>query len=259
MVSYGTSAMSQEQIAGQLVGDEAYAGRAQLRDARRGGQRASSATPTSARPTTRLGAVKLLVATLTPKGSLIPSNARGRVDLHAPRGIEIADVRDHDEPVFTGNVDLAALEALLAERKAAVVGVQCFADGQHPFSLANLRAVRAIADRHGLRLVLDVSRVIENAWYIQRHEAGQADRTIADIVKQIAKTAHVVLLDGAQDPKSQHRRPPRHRQPGRPRALHERGRASTRGSTPTAAWPGARWRSSRAASPRCATRPRCSG
>jgi tyrosine phenol-lyase len=81
------------------------------------------------------------------------------------------------------------------------VGLQCFADGQHPFSLANLRSVRALADRHGLRLVLDVSRVIENAWYIQRHEAGQADRSIAEIVKQISKTAHVIFLDGAQGPK----------------------------------------------------------
>ncbi|MRR11962.1 hypothetical protein EG835_05715, partial [bacterium] len=149
-----------------------------------------------------LGAIKLLVTTIIPKGSLVPSNSVGRIDVWTPRGIEIADVRDRYEAVFTGNVDLPQLEVLLSERKAAVVLLQSFADGQHPFSLANLRSVRATADRHGLRLVLDVSRVIENAWYIQRHEAGQAERSIADIVKQIAKTAHVVLLDGAQDPKS---------------------------------------------------------
>ena len=201
MVSYGTSAMSQEQLAGQLVGDEAYAGARNFESLSRNVTRVLGHTyvcPTH----NSLGAVKLIVATLTPKGSLIPSNARGRVDIHAPRGIEIAHVRDTSEPVFTGNVDLGKLESILSTRKAAMIGMQCFADGQHPFSLANLRAVRAAADRHGLRLTLDVSRVIENAWYVQRHEAGQADRTIADLVKQIAKTAHVILLDGAQDPKS---------------------------------------------------------
>ena len=49
-----------------------------------------------------------------------------------------------------------------------------------------------------------------------------ADRSIADLVKLIAKTAHIVLMDGAQDPHVQHRRLPRHRQPGRPRALPQR-------------------------------------
>ncbi|MCC6132761.1 MAG: tryptophanase, partial [Acidobacteria bacterium] len=148
-----------------------------------------------------LGAIKLIVATLTPKGSFIPSNAQGRIDVHAPRGIDITPLRDAAEKVFTGNFDLARLETALLERKAAIIGMQCFADGQHPASLANLREVRKVADRFGLRLVLDVSRVIENAWYIQRHEPGQSDRTIADLVKQIAKTAHIVLIDGAQDPK----------------------------------------------------------
>lgn len=200
MVSFGTSAMSQEQIAGQLVGDEAYAGARNFETLSEAVTRVLGHTyvcPTH----NSLGAVKLIVATLTPKGSLIPSNSRGRIEVHAPRGIEIADVRDHAEPVFTGDVDIPRLETLLGERKAAIVGMQCFADGQHPVSLAGLRAVRAATDRHGLRLVLDVSRVIENAWYIQRHEPGQADRSIADLVKRIAKTAHVILLDGAQDPK----------------------------------------------------------
>ncbi len=200
MVSFGTSAVSQEQLAGDLVGDEAYAG------ARNFEALAGTVTRvlghTYLCPThNSLGAVKLIVATLTPKGSLIPSNARGRVDVHAPRGIEITDLRDHAEAVFTGNVDIRRLKKLLVERRAAIIGMQCFADGQHPFSLENLSAVRVVADRYGLRLVLDVSRILENAWYIQKHEAGHADRSIADLVKLIAKTAHVVLLDGAQDAK----------------------------------------------------------
>ena len=67
--------------------------------------------------------------------------------------------------------------------------------------MENLRAVRALAERYGKRLIMDGSRVIENAWYIQRHEAGMASRSIATLVKEIAKTAHVFQIDGAQDPK----------------------------------------------------------
>lgn len=198
MVSFGTGAVSQEQLAGQLVGDEAYAGARNFETLNEVVTRVLG--PTYVCPThNTLGAVKLLLRAFAKAGQKLPSNARGRVDLHAPRGIEIQDARDHAEHLFTGNYDLAKLAELIAAAKPPFIGGQAFADGQHPFSLANLRAVRALADREGLRLVLDVSRVVENAWYIQRHEPGMADRTIAEIVKTIGKTAHVLLMDGAQD------------------------------------------------------------
>ncbi|MCP3939728.1 MAG: tyrosine phenol-lyase, partial [Actinomycetia bacterium] len=103
--------------------------------------------------------------------------------------------------MFTGNVDLDLLEQLLKGDKVAIVGLQTFADGQHPLSLENLRATRFLADRYGKRLVLDGSRIIENAWFIQRHEPGMSSRSIAGLVKEIAKTAHIFQIDGAQDPK----------------------------------------------------------
>ena len=200
MCSQGTSAFSQEQLAGQFVGDEAYAG-----------SRNFEALETAVRevlghhyvcPThNNLGSVKLIVSTMLPRGSVVPSNARTKLDVLEPMGVQYPDLRDKDEPVFTGNMDLEKLEAILKEGDVAVVGLQAFADGQHPFSLQNLRAVRVLADTHGKRIVCDASRVIENAWYIQRHEPGQADRSIAEIVKQIVKTCHIVLIDGAQDPK----------------------------------------------------------
>ncbi len=200
MCSQGTSAFSQEQLAGQFIGDEAYAG-----------SRNFEALETAVRevlghhyvcPThNNLGSVKLVVSTMMPRGSVVPSNARTKLDVLEPMGVEYPDLRDKSEPVFTGNMDLEKLEAILKEANVAMVGLQAFADGQHPFSLQNLRGVRALADAYGKRLICDASRVIENAWYIQRHEPGQADRSIADIVKQIVKTCHIVLIDGAQDPK----------------------------------------------------------
>ncbi|MCC6624922.1 MAG: tryptophanase [Deltaproteobacteria bacterium] len=200
MSSLGTSAMSQEQLAGQLVGDEAYAGAVsfeRLEAAVRDVFGFAYVTPAH----NALGCVKLVAACFVPPGTALPSNARGRLDQLGPRDVAVPDVRDAGEPVFTGNVDLARLAAVIAERRVSLVGMQCFADGQHPFSLKNLRAVRALADRHGLKLVLDASRIIENAWYIQRHEPGQDARPIADIAHEIARCAHLFQMDGAQDPR----------------------------------------------------------
>ena len=200
MCSLGTSAVTQEQVAGERIGDEAYAGSRNFEGLERVVRDVLGhhyVCPTH----NALGCVKLVVSTMVPRGSVLPSNARSRVDQLAPLGVEYPDVRDHAAPVFTGNVDLARLEAVLKAGKVALVGLQAFADGQHPFSLENLRAARSLADAHGKRLLLDGSRIIENAWYIQRHEAGQASRSIADIVRQIVKTSHIFQLDGAQDPK----------------------------------------------------------
>jgi tyrosine phenol-lyase len=200
MCSLGTSASSQEQLAGQVIGDEAYAGSRNFENLQKAVREVLGhgyVCPTH----NILGCLKLLVSTLVPPGSVLASNSRDRVDVLTPREVRVRDVRDPDEPVFTGNMELGKLEEVLEEGGVALVDCHAFADGQHPFSLANLRAARVLADRFGVRLVVDGSRVIENAWYIQRHEPGQADRTIADIVQQIVKTSHILQLDGAQDPK----------------------------------------------------------
>ena len=200
MCSLGTSAMTQEQLSGQLIGDEAYAGARnfeRLEKAVRDVLGHTYVCPTH----NVLGCVKLVTATMVPAGSILPSNSRTRIDVLTPRDVEVPDIRDHEAEVFTGNVNLKRLEELLEGERVAIVGLQAFGDGQHPFSLANLRATRALVSRYGKRLILDGSRVIENAWYIQRHEEGMAHRSIADIVKEIAKTANVIQIDGAQDPK----------------------------------------------------------
>lgn len=200
MCSLGTSAMTQEQLAGQFLGDEAYAGARNFEHLESAVQEVlghSYICPTH----NVLGCVKLVVATMVPEGSKIPSNARTRTDILTPQNVTVMDVRDTRDAVFTGNVDLQRLEDVLQQEEVAIIGLQVFADGQHPISLDNLRSVRLLADRYGKRVVLDLSRVIENAWYIQRHEAGMANVGIAQLVKDIAKSAHIVQLDAAQDPK----------------------------------------------------------
>jgi tyrosine phenol-lyase len=201
MCSYGTGAMSQEQLAGQFIGDEAYAGsrnfeslEAAVREVFGHGY----ICPTH----NLLGSVKLAVSTMAPEGSSIATNARDLSDVLTPRGLEAPYVRATDRAPFTGDLDMDLLEKTLDDGSVAFLLVQAFADGQHPFSLEGLRAVRNLADSKGVRLMVDGSRIVENAWYIQRHETGQADHSIARIVRQIAKTAHVFLFDGGHDARS---------------------------------------------------------
>ena len=201
MFSLGTSAVSQEQLAGQLLGDEAYAGAInfeRLEAAIRDVFGINYVTPTH----NILGSIKLVAETLIPKGSQIPSNGLTRVDTMEPRGVSMPDVRDHAEKVFTGNVDQAKLEGILKSAKnVALVGIQTFADGQHPISLANLKATRQLVQKHGHKVILDGSRIVENAWYIQKHEPGQEHRRVADIVKDIAQCSNIFMMDAAQDAK----------------------------------------------------------
>jgi tyrosine phenol-lyase len=200
MCSYGTGAISQEQLSGQFIGDEAYAGSRNfetLQDAVAEVFGHGYLCPTH----NILGSVKLVVSTMVPEGASVPTNALGMVDLLSPRKVAAPYVRDEDERVFTGNVELGRLAIAIQDDRVPLVLIQAFADGQHPFSLANLREAKALAEKKGIRLMVDGSRIVENAWYIQKHEHGQADRSIAEIVKQIAKTSHVFLFDGGQDAK----------------------------------------------------------
>jgi tyrosine phenol-lyase len=199
MASLGTGAMSQEQLSGLYVGDEAYAGAVNFE--RLVGVVRDVLGHTYVCPThNALGSIKLVFTTMIPVGSVVLTNARSMMDVLEPRGVQVLDARAR-HPVFTGDLDLEAAEKLFAAGGVSMILLQTFADGQHPFSLENLSAARALADRHGIRLFLDVSRVLENAWYIQKHEKGQSGSSIAKLTRQIAKLAHVIHLDAAQDPR----------------------------------------------------------
>jgi len=200
MCSNAMNAVSQEQLSAQFLGDEAYAGARNFEHL----QQAVAAVfgHSYVCPVHNgLGAMKLVLATLAPPDSIVATNHRTWLDVLEGGGLKPKDLRFHESKVFTGDLDILELDEVLSQGGVSLINVQAFADGQHPFSLSNLRAVRELARRHDVRLVCNGSRVIENAWYIQRHEPGWATRSIAEIVMQIAKTCNLFQIDGAQDPK----------------------------------------------------------
>jgi tyrosine phenol-lyase len=214
----GTSAMSDRQWAGMLLGDEAYAGSRNfyhLEEAVRRYYGYRHMVPTHQ----GRGAEHLLSRALIKPGHYIPGNMYFTTTrLHQElAGGTFADViidEAHDPAnlhPFKGNIDLDKLESLIKRVGAAnipyvsLAGTVNMAGGQ-PVSMANLRALRELCHRYEIPIYLDATRMVENAFFIQERERGYARKSIAAILKEFcsytdgawmsAKKDHLVNIGG---------------------------------------------------------------
>ena len=207
----GTGAMSRDQWAAIQHGDESYAGSPSWF---RFLEAVQTLFPFPHVIPTHQGraAEKILFTAIGGAGKVIPNNTHfdttranveftgaEAVDLVIPEGREPAN-----EHPFKGNMDLGALEALLAERAADVpavfVTITNNSGGGQPVSLENLHGVRDVCDRFAVPLFLDACRFAENAWFIRSRETGQGDRDVIDIVREIAGLADGMTMSAKKDP-----------------------------------------------------------
>jgi tyrosine phenol-lyase len=214
----GTNAMSDRQWAGMMLGDEAYAGSRNFYHLEAAVQKHYGykyLVPTHQ----GRGAEHLISKALIKPGDVIPGNmyfttTRLHQELAGGTFVDVIIDEAHDPAnlhPFKGNVDLGKLEDLIKRvgpekiPYVSLAGTVNMAGGQ-PVSMANVKALRSLCDRYGVRIYLDATRLAENAWFIQQREEGYRDKPIAAIVKEFcsytdgawmsAKKDHLVNIGG---------------------------------------------------------------
>ncbi len=207
----GTNAMSDWQWAGMMLGDEAYAGSRNFYHLEETVQRYYGyryVVPTHQ----GRGAEHILSRILIQPGDMIPGNmyfttTRLHQELAGGTFHDVILDEAHDpesEHPFKGNVDLDKLETLIRRYGPRRIPYVCIAAtvnmaGGQPISLENLRAVRNLTARHGIRVVLDGTRVAENAYFIQQREPGQSGRSVADLVKELCSLTDACTMSAKKD------------------------------------------------------------
>jgi tryptophanase len=207
----GTGAMSRDQWAAIQHGDESYAGSPSWF---RFEAAVKELFPFDHIIPTHQGraAEKILFSVLGGTGKIVPNNThfdttRANVEATGAIGVDLLIEEGHDAATihpFKGNMDLAKLENLLAERAADVpvvfLTITNNSGGGQPVSLANIHGVSEICRKYSIPFFLDSCRFAENAWFIHEREAGQGDREIPDIVREIASLADGMTMSAKKDP-----------------------------------------------------------
>jgi tyrosine phenol-lyase len=192
----GTSAMSDRQWAGMMLGDEAYAGSANFYRLEETVQRYyqyAHVLPTHQ----GRGAEHLISRAAIRPGQLVPGNmyfttTRAHQELAGGTFVDVIIAEAHDPTnlhPFKGNVDLDALEALIRREGADRIAYLSLAAtvnmaGGQPVSMENVRELSRICERFGVKIYLDATRLVENAFFIQEREPGYSDKCIAEIVRE---------------------------------------------------------------------------
>ncbi len=207
----GTSAMSDRQWSAMMLGDEAYAGSEsfyRLEEAvqRRYGYKYVIPTHQGR------GAEHIVSRVMIREGDVIPGNmyfttTRAHQELAGARFEDVVIDEAHDPASlhpFKGDVDLDKLERLLIANPgrvpyASIAATVNMAGGQ-PISMANMRACRALTAKHGTKIILDATRIAENAFFIQEREPGYEGKTIAEIVKEMCALSDGCTMSAKKDP-----------------------------------------------------------
>src|SRR5690554_2281389 len=207
----GTNAMSDQQWSAFMLGDEAYAGSKsyyKLEKAIQDFYGYKYIIPTHQ----GRGAENILSQILIKKGDIVPGNmyfttTRLHQELAGGTFVDIIIDEAHDpynEFPFKGNIDLKKLEVLVKKHGAEKIPYVCMATnvnmaGGQPISIANLKELRAYTQKHNIKVIHDMTRVAENAYFIQQREKGYENATVKAIVKEICSLTDGCTMSAKKD------------------------------------------------------------
>ena len=205
----GTGAMSDRQWSAMMMGDESYAGARSFFNMRDTIERITGFEHVIPTHQGR-AAENVLFSALVKKGDVVPGNShfdttKGHIESRGAFAVDctIDEARDTQlEHPFKGNVDIDKLEKAVTEAAHVpfiIVAVTNNTAGGQPVSMENLRQVREVADRYGLRVLFDSARFAENAYFIKTREEGYADRTIKEIVREMFSLADGMTMSAKKD------------------------------------------------------------
>jgi tyrosine phenol-lyase len=207
----GTSAMSDRQWAGMMLGDEAYAGSANFYHLEAAVQRAYGyryVVPTHQ----GRGAENILSKCMIQPGDYVPGNmyfttTRAHQELAGATFVDIIIDEAHDPSSphpFKGDVDMAKLDALVERvgpKRVPYVSVAATVNmaGGQPISMRSLREVASYCRAKGIKVILDATRAVENAWFIKQREAGYERKSIAEILLETCSYTDGCTMSGKKD------------------------------------------------------------
>ncbi len=207
----GASAMSTEQWAAMMRGDESYAGSESFYRLK---QRVQAITGFKHVIPVHQGraAERILFTVMCKPGCVVPNNThfdttRANIEFTGARAVDLPRPEAADTQLripFKGGLDVAALERLIGSEGAgriplAMVTVTNNSGGGQPVSLANIQAIRDITARHGIPFYIDACRFAENAWFIRQDEAGYADWSPLDIARKMFSLADGCTFSAKKD------------------------------------------------------------
>jgi len=193
----GTGAMSDRQWSALMSGDESYAGSRSFEELHKSVKKITGfqyLLPTHQ----GRAAENVLFSVMVKDGDIVPGNShfdttKGHIEFRKAHAVDCTIDEAFDTEIdhpFKGNINLEKLEKIYQDHPKeqipfCLITITCNTSGGQPVSLENIKAVKKLSDKYGIPIIFDSARFAENAYFIKKREAGQENRSIKEICKEI--------------------------------------------------------------------------